>query len=106
MRLQNILSEVIEIDEICRRLGFSYEEVLSKNRKRELVNLRIAIAVRFRGRGLSLKRIGVLLNRDHATIIYYLKTFEGMQQTGQIPDNLKQIADGTKLQANLQQTSG
>lgn len=106
MRLQNILIEVIEIDEICRRLGFSYEEVLSKNRKREFVNLRIALAVRFRSRGISLSKIGVLLNRNHATIIYYLKTFEGMEKAGELPNHLKQIADGTKLQANLQQTQG
>lgn len=104
MRLKKIIAEVIEIDLICSRLGFSYEELLSKNRKREFVNLRIALAVRFRSRGISLEKIGILLNRDHATIIYYLKTFEGMEKAGELPNHLKQIADGTRLQANLQQT--
>jgi chromosomal replication initiation ATPase DnaA len=106
MRLKKIIAEVIEIDVICSRVGVSYEELLSKNRKREFVNLRIALAVRFRKRGIVLSKIGILLNRDHTTIIYYLKTFEGMEKAGELPNHLKCIADGTKLQADLQQASG
>jgi chromosomal replication initiation ATPase DnaA len=86
-----ISSELIEIQSICKQMGLSYSNIIENNRKRDFVNLRIAFAVRFRKSGLSLNNIGMLLKRDHATIIYYLKTFEGMEKTKTIPDTIRSI---------------
>lgn len=65
------------IQTTCRRWSVTYEEILSRCRKRELCFARMTIG-RFLRKytALSLAEIGKLINRDHSTIIYYLNSFD------------------------------
>lgn len=46
----------------------------SKSRKKEIVFQRRQLAIELREQGLSLPKIGKILNRNHTTILYYLRT--------------------------------
>ena len=70
-----MIDKVIEIS--CSEWGLPVCDVLSPSRKRELFFARVTIAKMLRKHfKISLMDIGRILNRHHATIIYYLETFE------------------------------
>ncbi len=64
----------------CNKLGTSIAEVHSKGRQRNLVYNRCLIANYLYGQNLdlTLQKIGRLLNRDHASVIHYLKSHENL----------------------------
>lgn len=65
------------IQTVCKAWNRSLEDVCGKSRKQEVVYTRITIAyVLRRYTTLSIKRIGRLINRDHSTIIHYLKAYD------------------------------
>lgn len=64
MRESAILMNVIE-----NELGVN---ILSKNRKREVVDGRLICARILRDRGYSLKSIASVMGKDHSTVIHYL----------------------------------
>lgn len=54
-------------------------DLMSNSRHRINVEARMAVAYRLRHRyKYSLEKIGRILGKGHATIIYYLKTHEGL----------------------------
>lgn len=63
------------IDHICRKLDTPKELVLSKTRKREVIDVRriIAFVLRYRPQGMTLKWIGIHINKDHSSIIHIEK---------------------------------
>jgi chromosomal replication initiation ATPase DnaA len=62
------------INDFCSYTDVNILELRSKNRKRHLVDLRVMISTILRDNyKLSLQRIGLILSRDHASIIHYLK---------------------------------
>ena len=61
---------------VCRGYGISLEKIQSHNRSKMVVQARKVFAVRaYKECGASSTEIGVALgNRDHTTILHYLKT--------------------------------
>lgn len=76
----NRLKSTEIIEKICKFLNLPMNEVLSKNRYRQLVQARYIIAFvlkRDRYLNLSLNNIAFCIgNRDHSTIVHSLKTIE------------------------------
>lgn len=65
------------ISDFCAYTDVNILDLRSKDRKRHLVDLRIMISTILRNNyKLSLQRIGMILSRDHASIIHYLKKHE------------------------------
>ncbi len=63
--------------DICSLLNVNPKDVKGSCRKPYLLNARILITVVLRNLfGLSFFKIGWIINRDHATCIYYLKAFK------------------------------
>ena len=57
---------------LCDMAGFSVEDVLRKDNRRELVTVRRAFARVAHERGASLPLIGRILNRHHSTVHHLL----------------------------------
>ena len=65
------------IQTVCRKWRVTYEEVCGRSRKRELVFARMTVAHFLREyMPLSTIEIGMLMCRDHCSVIYYLKTYK------------------------------
>lgn len=60
--------------EIANKRGLKLENVLAKGRREREVACRAVMAHYLRGRGLSLPRIGQMLNRDHTSILHLIST--------------------------------
>jgi hypothetical protein len=60
--------------EIALKRGFNLETVLAKGRSEPQVACRAVMAHYLRNRGLSLPRIGQMLNRDHTSILHLVNT--------------------------------
>jgi hypothetical protein len=60
--------------EIANRRGLKLEYVLAKGRSEPEVACRAVMAHYLRGRGMSLPRIGQMLNRDHTSIMHLIST--------------------------------
>lgn len=72
------------IEAICIDLGVSLETLTGSSRKRPLVEGRqIAMAfIRYNNPSLSLMKIGEMFGgRDHATIIYSIRSYEALYKT-------------------------
>ena len=61
---------------IANLYDITSEDILGKCRKAHMSESRVIIAHILRYIGYSLTEIGEILNRDHSSVIYYLKTFE------------------------------
>lgn len=67
--------------DICSLLNVNPKDVRGSCRKTCLLNARILITVVLRKLfGLSFIKIGYIINRDHATCIYYLKAFNDRKE--------------------------
>ena len=65
------------IQTVCRKWNVSIDDVCGRSRKQEVVYTRMIIAYFLRQyTTLSTTKIGRLINRDHSTIIHYLKTYD------------------------------
>lgn len=71
-RSKVLKSPQVIIKEIADKYGVKVVSILSRNRKRELVNIRAEIAVLLSEQGLSSTQIGKLLNRNHTTVLHWL----------------------------------
>lgn len=65
-------SEAVLI-KICDAYGISLPQLLSHRRDMTFVTARVECAKKLRAMGLSLPRIGKIMNRDHTTILYLLR---------------------------------
>tara|TARA_R110001632_G_scaffold53190_1_gene131243 strand:+ start:659 stop:1099 length:441 start_codon:yes stop_codon:yes gene_type:complete len=75
MRNTNTLNYFIA--DYCTKANTTLEELKSKTRKRDVVEKRMIIAYVLRVKvGLTLIHTGNCLNKDHATVIHYIKTTE------------------------------
>lgn len=75
--------EPVQITETCliEKINRTFNiNVTDKSKKRKYVYLRAIIAKRLRDKGLSLTYIGNELDKDHTTIIHYLKLYENSKQ--------------------------
>ena len=67
------------------RYGISYEEMQSKSRKDRVVEARMyAMYLIRKNFDYSLREIGLLFNRDHATVIHACKTIETRIELNQL----------------------
>lgn len=64
------------IDCIANIYDITSEDILGKCRKAHISESRVIIAHILRYIGYSLTEIGDILNRNHTSVIYYLKNFE------------------------------
>jgi hypothetical protein len=71
-----IKTESEELIEIVNENFFT--DMLSKNRKREVVDARRAYAKILRDRGYTFELISRTIGRDHATILYYVRTIDSI----------------------------
>jgi Ulp1 family protease len=53
-------------------------KIIENNRKREVIDARMIYAKILRERGASLVSIGMTINKDHTTIIHYLRTMDSL----------------------------
>lgn len=61
------------VDIAAAGMGVKASEIMGHCRNRELVEARKWVARDLRASGYSLEQIGRALNRDHTTIMHYLK---------------------------------
>lgn len=61
------------INEYLYSNDLSHDALMGRCRTHDLVLHRMALAKLLRKAGLTYPRIGQLMHRDHATIMYYLK---------------------------------
>lgn len=65
------------IQTVCKTWNRSLDDVYGKSRKQDVVYTRMTIAYFLRQyTKLSTTEIGNLINRDHTTIIHYLKAYD------------------------------
>ena len=65
------------IQTVCKIWSTSLDDVYGKSRKQDVVYTRMTIAYFLRRHTiLSTTEIGRLINRDHSTIVYYLKVYD------------------------------
>jgi len=68
--------------EIEKFTGITKAELQSKTRLREVVDARIMYAYIMKSKTLlTLLKIGQQINRDHSTVIHYLRQFKNLQKT-------------------------
>jgi hypothetical protein len=53
-------------------------KIIENNRKREVIDARMIYTKILRERGASLVSIGMTINKDHTTIIHYLRTMDSL----------------------------
>lgn len=58
---------------VCRQYGVTPNELRGQARNKNLLSARVEFSRLGRMQGWSLPLIGRLLNRDHTTVLYYLK---------------------------------
>jgi hypothetical protein len=67
--------EMLILNAVANQHFVTLEEIISKSRKREIVDARMQAMVIFYGYLFySLKRIGLLFNRDHSTVLHAINT--------------------------------
>ena len=67
----------VVIKRIEREYGITLADMQGPRRYRPIVRARWALIAALRERGWSLMRIGAFLNRDHTTVMYALRQWEG-----------------------------
>jgi hypothetical protein len=71
-----IYDKVKQIVELVTRV-----KITVNNRKREIIDARMIYAKILRERGASLSSIGMTINKDHTTIIHYIRTMNDLLVT-------------------------
>ena len=71
-----IYEKVKQIVELVTRV-----KITVNNRKREVIDARMIYAKILRERGASLASIGMTINKDHTTIIHYIRTMDDLLVT-------------------------
>lgn len=69
-----------KIEQVCNYTGIAAKDLLSKSRKRNLVETRWIVYKALRAEGWELTKIGKLFNRDHSTVIYGLTQIESVEE--------------------------
>lgn len=89
-----------EIKKIVSKVTYvDIEDIVSKNRKQKFFFARMMCAVLLRECNYSLYNIGAAINRDHATVVYYLK-----QHDTELDFNSEYRAMYKKAVATLEET--
>lgn len=62
----------LKISEIVAKHGYTWLDVISNRREKDLILCRQSIASALRHEGLSYPAIGKIMNRDHASIMHLI----------------------------------
>lgn len=68
------------ISVVCDYYGVTQKEIISKSRKRNIVNARQVLSYLLRKNKLTYHYIGKLLSRNHSTIVQSCKVIEDLLQ--------------------------
>lgn len=73
--LESLLAKAEEV------FGVSEKVILSKDRRRQVVEARQALMYALHRSNFKLHAIGKMLNRDHTTVMYGIEVVKNLQQT-------------------------
>jgi len=86
------------LQKVCDYFSLTPTDMISKIKKRHLVNARMIFAILMLEKGMKEKQIGELLKRDRTTVIHYKDLFSDLmfsdQEIKNIYQNLKQSVYG------------
>jgi chromosomal replication initiation ATPase DnaA len=77
--------EELIFNEVFKISGITKSEILKKNNKPHIVLARIVAAKAFRDCGYSFSKIGKIMGKHHAGIMYYMKQFSDLTDTQHEP---------------------
>jgi len=64
-------------EDYCKRVNITKDQLFSKSRKRDLVEKRMVLSYTLRkSLGMTYHKIGKVLNKNHASILYSVKNIE------------------------------
>lgn len=64
------------MEKILNKYGFTMHDIRSSRRNSKLVECKREIALYLRNKGLSYPKIGLLMNKDHTSVMNLLKVLE------------------------------
>lgn len=88
------------INAVCEVCNVTLGDIKSKSRKQEFVYARFIICHLLREYGLKLQAIGYIINKNHATVLYDLKSYLNEYQ---ISHMFKDIAN--KVNAKIKEAN-
>ena len=82
-KVKNYSAEVQGVSQVVGSLyGLDFEQMISINRRRELVDARKIMSVLLRNvYKLTFSKIGAILQRDHTTMLHYYRDHENLMET-------------------------
>ena len=82
-KVKNYSAEVQGVSQAVGSLyGLDFEQMISINRRRELVDARKIMSVLLRNvYKLTFSKIGAILQRDHTTMLHYYRDHENLMET-------------------------
>ena len=82
-KVKNYSAEVQGVSQVVGSLyGLDFEQMISINRRRELVDARKIMSVLLRNvYKLTFSKIGAILQRDHTTMLHYYRDHENLVET-------------------------
>ena len=66
--------------EAVEKIGFTWEQVISKDRKAGLVDARRCVAKHLLQHGYTTMTVGKELNCDHSTVVYHKQKFKTLHE--------------------------
>ena len=82
-KVKNYSAEVQGVSQVVGSLyGLDFEQIISINRRRDLVDARKIMSVLLRNvYKLTFSKIGAILQRDHTTMLHYYRDHENLMET-------------------------
>ena len=82
-KVKNYSAEVQGVSQVVGSLyGLDFEQMISINRRRDLVDARKIMSVLLRNvYKLTFSKIGAILQRDHTTMLHYYRDHENLMET-------------------------
>ena len=84
-KVKNYSAETRGVAQVVGSLyGLDFEQIISINRRRDLVDARKIMSVLLRNvYKLTFSKIGAILQRDHTTMLHYYRDHENLMETDQ-----------------------
>ena len=64
---------------VCKDYNISYEDIMSRSRKRSIVLPRMVLMYKLYQTGFTLTEVGAIFNRDHTTVINAIRKIEAQK---------------------------
>lgn len=66
----------IAITTVCKDYNISYEDIMSRSRKRSIVLPRMVLMYKLYQTGFTLMEVGAIFGKDHTTVIHAIRLIE------------------------------